>query len=298
MQNYNCSNLDNIGDIAVLTDNRDDQNYRVRKMEDGRCWMIDNLKLAGGVALDSTNTDLDASAASAFDEAWAAISDPVQSNGVSHQNGRCLSVLGDTDLGFASNTTNGALTCNGGTSTSDQSDLNYSYIAYSDPAQATNYAAWVCNNQIMINRESLTNCGYLYNWYTATAGSGKYSTPTSVTASICPAGWHLPYDTNINDFGVLNGDMIRNPSDPLYNTEDTTNNSQTRPNWRYNGKWQGSLSGTYRTVFVDQGLYGHYWSARASGVASAYLLYFDYSSVNTGVYTNYKYSGLAVRCVL
>jgi uncharacterized protein (TIGR02145 family) len=30
-----------------LTDSRNDQDYRVRKMPDGKCWMIDNLKYAG-----------------------------------------------------------------------------------------------------------------------------------------------------------------------------------------------------------------------------------------------------------
>jgi uncharacterized protein (TIGR02145 family) len=41
---------------------------------------------------------------------------------------------------------------------------------------------------------SVRNCGYLYNWRGATAGTGTSSTPTStiVSGSICPTGWHLP----------------------------------------------------------------------------------------------------------
>jgi len=36
------------GDVTVLTDNRDGKLYRVRKMPDGKCWMLDNLAYTGG----------------------------------------------------------------------------------------------------------------------------------------------------------------------------------------------------------------------------------------------------------
>ena len=40
--------------------------------------------------------------------------------------------------------------------------------------------------------------GILYNWFAATAESGKYLTPneTSVDDSICPSGWKLPVNYN------------------------------------------------------------------------------------------------------
>jgi uncharacterized protein (TIGR02145 family) len=49
-----CSTM-SIGDKVVLRDTRNDQNYRVRKMEDGHCWMIDNMKLAD-VTLHSSDS--------------------------------------------------------------------------------------------------------------------------------------------------------------------------------------------------------------------------------------------------
>ena len=42
---------------VTLTDTRDNKTYQVRKLADGECWMAQNLQLAAGVALDSSNTD-------------------------------------------------------------------------------------------------------------------------------------------------------------------------------------------------------------------------------------------------
>ncbi len=45
LQKFKCSGLKNSGDAIVLTDERDSQDYVVKKLDDGRCWMIDNLRL-------------------------------------------------------------------------------------------------------------------------------------------------------------------------------------------------------------------------------------------------------------
>ena len=52
-----CSSM-SAGDTLELGDSRDANNtYRVRKLKDGNCWMIDSLRLAG-VVLDSTASDM------------------------------------------------------------------------------------------------------------------------------------------------------------------------------------------------------------------------------------------------
>jgi uncharacterized protein (TIGR02145 family) len=48
----------NANNTAVLTDTRDARQYTVRKLADGHCWMIDNLKLSPDTALTSADTDL------------------------------------------------------------------------------------------------------------------------------------------------------------------------------------------------------------------------------------------------
>ena len=47
-------------------DKRDEQNYTIAKLKDGKVWMTKNLNLAGGTALDVDNTDVDASYIESF----------------------------------------------------------------------------------------------------------------------------------------------------------------------------------------------------------------------------------------
>ena len=288
MQNYSGCGALAVGTIITLTDTRDGQNYRVRKMEDAKCWMIDNLKLAGGVTLTSSNTNLDASVPADFAFTFASLSAPVQDS-ASHGNGKCTA-----DSGVAIANGSGNLTCNGAT----YSDANDGFVAWSDPSLGTNFIARSCNNQYMINPDSLTNCGYLYNWYTATAGTGNFQkgANTSVTASICPAGWHLPYNTAINDFGVLNNSMLLG----VPSTSSTTSSAATRPHWRYQGEWQGSLTGDYYAGGIYHSVaLSSYLSARggSSGI-KVYILYFGSSDILFSESNGNRSDGYAIRCLL
>ena len=44
--------------VYTLKDSRDNQEYKVAKLKDGKCWMVENLNLAGGTALSATDTDV------------------------------------------------------------------------------------------------------------------------------------------------------------------------------------------------------------------------------------------------
>ncbi len=46
MQSFECSSLSNIGDTVTLVDSRDGNEYDVRKLADGKCWMVENLRIA------------------------------------------------------------------------------------------------------------------------------------------------------------------------------------------------------------------------------------------------------------
>ena len=50
-----CSAM-STGDTITLTDSRDNQDYKVAKLADGKCWMVENLNLAGGTVLDADKT--------------------------------------------------------------------------------------------------------------------------------------------------------------------------------------------------------------------------------------------------
>ncbi|MBR3052021.1 hypothetical protein IKG60_00135 [Candidatus Saccharibacteria bacterium] len=54
-----CSAM-SVGDTIDLDDARDGKDYTIAKLADGKCWMVDNLNLAGGTKLDSEKSDVPA----------------------------------------------------------------------------------------------------------------------------------------------------------------------------------------------------------------------------------------------
>ena len=57
-----CPNTLTTGMVYELTDSRDNQTYRVAKLKDGNCWMLQNLKLGRSTStltLTPTNSDVD-----------------------------------------------------------------------------------------------------------------------------------------------------------------------------------------------------------------------------------------------
>ena len=61
MQAFSCSDLPNVSDSMVLTDTRDGNEYAVKKLADGKCWMTENLRIA-----NKTVTSEDSDVASEF----------------------------------------------------------------------------------------------------------------------------------------------------------------------------------------------------------------------------------------
>ena len=262
----------------TLTDTRDNQNYRVRKLPDGKCWMIDNLKL-GNTGTDLTLTPADSDVTTSF---------ILPANAMTTANERITN--GRCDSGVASGA-GGYLTCNG---TTTQNSTNSSFAAYTDP----NALAACQTTHSGIDSQSTTACGYLYNWYTATAGSGTYDVSTNgtnATDSICPVGWRLPKagtgiaDAN-NDFAILNGAM-QNGGGPSMDWSYFTN-------WQPTGSFSGSYSGSWWSGFNYQGSEGFYWSSSVNSAAYARYLVFYSGRVYPGSYGDYKFYGFAVRCVL
>lgn len=253
-----CGSL-SVGDIISLTDERNGQTYRIKKMEDNKCWMVDNLKYAG-----EANTDL-----ANVDGTYGLV--------YNNESGR-------------SNTVDG---------TNTQSTANYDKAFYNNPMSAS-----YCYGTSI--QSSYTKCGYLYNWYAATAGTGTYATSTrgtNVSGSICPTGWRLPSGSSDGstatgngtsytaaDFAVLNASMNAGSL--------TTGSTSSYPaGWQFTGAWSGVFSGGWSNGFGFQGSGGHYWSSTANSSTYARNLSFGSSGVNPA-YSNGKWAGFAVRCVM
>jgi uncharacterized protein (TIGR02145 family) len=245
----------------TLTDTRNNQPYRVRKMPDGKCWMIDNLKL------ELTNST---------------ILTPSDSN---------VSTNTQVTLGGSGTYTGNFIT---------SGSMGYDYWAQANPNDPTIAANAPCAQGQMVDPSSTTGCGYLYNWYTATASSGKEATLGGyVTSSICPSGWHLPRGndgtTAQNEFAVLNSAMYNGSTSGSASTS-----TAYAKNWWHTGLFAGPRSGQYSSGsfgFSTQGYNGSFWSSSNGYTNSAQYLIFNYTIVYTTTGSNPKYNGFAVRCV-
>ena len=255
-------------------------------MPDSRCWMIDNLALATGTAISISDTDIQTDAASDFISIWNTMSaSPVQ-NTSTHGNGECTAHSSVSKANGSGN-----LTCNGAT----YDGTNHGFIAFSNPAGTENSIYDNCIH-FGANINSLTGCGYLYNWYTATAGSGNYGTDlfSNVNSSICPIGWKLPKALSPNEFGILNNAMATGATASL-----TTDNANFGPNWYSLGPFEAFLAGYFYNSFDYTGSSASYWSSSAS--SSATNAHFSSTSsgiVSSGDSNNNRIFGFAVRCVL
>ena len=54
------------GQVYTIKDSRDNQDYKVAKLADGKCWMVENLNIAGGTALSAGDTDVTSAYISSF----------------------------------------------------------------------------------------------------------------------------------------------------------------------------------------------------------------------------------------
>lgn len=188
LQNWQgCDNM-NVGDVTALTDTRDNNTYAIVKLADHNCWMTENLRLDlsnRNLTINSNNTN----------NPTAAFMNDVNTNHPSSSNSFC----GDTN------------------STATESCINQ--ILYNTNNTNRNLTASYNSND---NHSSWYSYGNYYNWYTATAGNGTYSSSSadSVTqGDLCPAGWHLPTTIDNNgDFAILNGmrRLTRKGSDHVY----------------------------------------------------------------------------------
>ena len=257
-----CGSL-SVGDIVSLTDERNGQTYRIKKMQDEKCWMVDNMKYKG--------------------------------------EGITITNIGDGTEGITLNDTDGRYNTVDGTSSTATSGTgtNWDKAFYNNP-MVTSY----CYGDSI--QSSYTKCGYLYNWYATTAGSGTYSVNTqgtNVADSICPTGWRLPSamsdgtspttsGTSIvaADFAVLNASM---------NAGSLTSGSTTSnyyAGWQFTGAWFRVFSELRNDSLSSRGSVGYYWSSTANVSAQAIGLYFQNSDVKiTGSFS--EWAGLATRCV-
>jgi uncharacterized protein (TIGR02145 family) len=270
----------------TLTDTRDGERYKIRKLADGNCWMTENLRheLREGEVLTPATTDVAINTT-----VGAATQLYNQSAGSNYY-----------DWGVGS----------GGSETEANTDrwlsrstkVGNTWSTETNPVQSG-----LPDNR----KQNLTGedqkAGVFYNWYTATAGTGTWNITTGgieTQSSICPAGWELPRYSNVNGSSTLapNGSWMHLIRD-VYGIIGTSQGDQGDGgasslkahafplSLPFSGRvyWQsGGIEG--------QGAFGYWWTVGSHSQTSARYLYVD----SVGVLpedSHYRLNGFNVRCV-
>ena len=269
MQNWaGCKNL-KTGRTTTLVDSRDYKTYKVAKLADGKCWMLDNL------ALDLTTVSLN------------------DLKGNTNASDEVLTYLKNGG-GSGQYPANGVIakTSNSGSWTN----------SYTDPYIATGYISTVPqgNNDPLKTETSNGNwkIGVYYNYCAASAGSYCYSTsnaPTdsqngvrNIDADICPKGWHMPTGNTSGEYSAL--------ANAIYGSTGSTSDATAYANYR--SALRLPLSGYFYDGSAGyQGSYGYWWSSTRRSNYGMYRLFANTSSINPAL-SNDRYNGISVRCVM
>ena len=274
----------NLSSVSALTDQRDNNTYAIAKLADGKCWMIENLRLADK---DSSNNDIELSATNTNSPSLP------------------LTNIYDATNPTTSNHLSASITPSSSTpwcTTSSAACFDQSMLYTGNTTERGANPATGANTY---------SYGNYYNWYSATAGNGKYSTSTnnSVTAGdICPTGWALPESGDKTNMAAEKNNFYKLGLS-LGLSAPANYDSQTRPYWT--GSPEGSNASTvfrtypnnflysgyvYGSSVTNRGSNGDYWSKSASNSNGAYYLDFYSSSVGPSYVSNKRY-GFSVRCL-
>ncbi len=273
----------NLSSVSALTDQRDNNTYAIAKLADGKCWMIENLRLADK---DSSNNDIELSATNTNSPSLPLTNiydttNPTTSN----------------HLSASTNPTSTAWCANANAACYDQSMLYTGNTTERGTKPATDANTYSYSNY--------------YNWYSATAGNGKYSTSTNnsvTTGDICPTGWTLPEGGDKTNMAAEKNNFYKLGLS-LGLSAPANYDSQTRPYWTgspegpnastafrtypNNFLYSGNVNGS---LVTNRGSVGNYWSKSAHSSNYAYYLSFGSSDVRPSNSTNKNY-GFSVRCL-
>ena len=280
-------------DPTVVIDKRDEQAYLIQRLEDGRCWMLDNLNLDltnrdTVDALSPTNTNADAASLKSLREGNRSAGDQYATAGLTYENWT-------ESYSYSQPLINKSGSCS--TSSSFPCTYNGHYT----------------NNTVLSSLASNSTfgagagkIGIYYNYCAASAGSYCYGNDTAGAASsgdstmdICPAGWRLPSAGNGGEYqGLYNA---------IYDKYPDTAQDGSSP-YSFQSMLAASLAGNFWTYNVDnagnvsnQGKVVSYWSGSIRHSSTGYSIYHPAvypSSVTLAQHATPAYNGLIVRCIL
>ena len=242
-----------------LRDKRDNQPYCVAKLKDGKLWMTENLNIAGGTALSSTDTDFDANYILPTTNGWTVT------------DGKLILPTSSTS-GFSTN--NYAYVYNSGNK-ENCGDSNQNVPCYS-------YYSWDTATLGSGRNISTDNTDANYsicpkNWKLPTS---RYASTFDSTMAANSIFYNLA-----TNYGMSTGMWYQSTSN-FYNQAGPSTISDFL------------LAGLYDSgAFYDGGSYGYYWSSTSfSDSTYARILRFDSYSVSPANFDGRK-GGISIRCL-
>ena len=276
---------------TIVFDNRDEQAYMIQRLDDGRCWMLDNLNLdltnrTIVEGMDQTNTN-------ATDTVLGYLRNP---NG-GRANGDQYPTAGLTFSNWLS--PNGSysaplLNKSGSCSTTTTSPCSYN----GDYTNNTVLSVMTPNSTFGFGSGKI---GVLYNYCAASAGSYCYGNNTTSGSSasgntqydICPANWRMPASGADGEFMTLCAAINNGTSCGTSKWADATKSSSLQY------KISMPLSGHYDSTnyAMNQGNYGVFWTSTYMSNNSIYAPHL-HSNVVYMQSGDARYRAQSVRCIL
>ena len=266
MQEWNgCAGL-NKGDVTALTDARDNDTYAVAKLADGKCWMIENLRLD-----NTADHNSDGSLSQGYNPSFIGLAEPES-----------------TSFTTSTASTNSLYTTE--TGVEGKNTISGSNQSYRFPRYNNNNTSQRATSPTNANVNTYSYGNY-YTWAAVIADTTHYTSGDHNTTSICPKGWSIPQGNNTGaGFTKLDIDMggtgVNNQS-----TAEASNRWRKYPtNFLYSGYLYDSLA-------YSRGSYGEYWSSTAINANRSHTLFLRSRLVRPGTDYIGKNYGVSARCV-
>ena len=269
-----CANV-TVRQTGILIDVRDDQIYNVGKLADGRCWMIEDLNIAGGTALSASDTDV----TSVYIGGFATQANLTKSGNTIVLPSSSTTGFGNVSEAFIYNSEN----------KTDCGDYGETTPCYS-------YYSWT----------AATLGGMQSTGAVAETGDGY-----NAAASICPKSWRLPTSTTSDATATSDGnwktgdwyalataygaDLENDYRDSsVFSGSNFADNAgpSTMPDFRFGGHYQISAFNT-----GGGGRTGLYWSATSLSGTRAYGMGFA-EQLTEAAKDWSRGGGLHVRCLM
>ena len=284
----------NLSSVSALTDQRDNNTYAIAKLADGKCWMIENLRL------ESTNSD---NTTGALAQSYGTSTTYGNFGGLADAESTGFSSTYTANSLYYSGTQSGSASINIGTT----SNPGYHMPRYNN-LNTQNRATNPTSNTFANNNTTggMYSYGNYYTWHAAIADltyNGTNNQSTTGT-SLCPKGWHLPEggssaNASNSEFWQYGLAIMGNaPSNNSYYQSSETNingdiAAKVLRKYPNNFLYSGGFS---TSSIYSRGSLGYYWSSTAGSDYVGYNLNLDNSKVYPGTGNNNKYYGRSIRC--